>query len=320
MNDDHAFKSGGAPAFADGSGAHAPEDCSAQSFSADYSASRKYSRLFHCAWVGVNSLLIASILLALYTFSWEFSTRRYLQGFSDAIVPATAPADEKVETILSWMRSGPARLPYGPSSEVPDRDPTDTLNYDALLQVCGTATNAFINLANTGNLEVRRLLLLDQNQMTKHVVAEVFVNGRWIIVDAAYRVVFRDASGRAVTREDLLNPATFSAVIKFIPNYPPAYTFDNAVHIRVARLHILRIPLRGILNRLTPGWEDSMTMTLLVERESFGAMIASILLVIFLFLLRYSLRWFGKARLGIRAATLRAKLRRAGVAFLDPAT
>ena len=318
MNDDHALKSVAVPAPAAGS--HVGEqEGGARPFSSDRSKSWRYDHLFRCAWLLVNGLLVISILLALYAFGWEFSTRRYLQGFSDAIVPATAPGDEKIEAVLRWMQHGPARLPYGPSGLSPDRDPTDTLNYDALLQVCGTATNAFINLANTGNLQVRRLLLLDQNQMTKHVVAEVLVNGKWIIVDPAYRVVFRDANGKTVTREDMLNPATFSAVIKNIPKFPPDYTFDNTVHVRVARLHILGIPLRGILNRLAPGWEDSMTVTLLVERESFAAMVASILLVVFLFLLRYSLRWFGETRLGIRAVRLRSKIHRAGAAFLDPA-
>jgi hypothetical protein len=319
MNEDSVFKPVGVPACAEDNDALAESVRVVRSLSTGHSTLRNY-RLFHYAWIGVNGLLVISILCALYSVGWEFSTRRYLQGFSDAIVPATAPGDEKVEAILSWMRHGPARLPYGPSAQVPDRDPTDTLNYDALLQVCGTATNAFINLANTGNLDVRRLLLLDQNQMTKHVVAEVLVSGRWIIVDPAYRVVFRDGSGRTVTREQLLSPATFSAVIEKIPQFPASYTFDNTVHIRVARLNVLGIPLRGILNRLAPGWEDSTTVTLLVERESFGAMLASILLVVFLFLLRYSLRWFGEARLGIRAARLRVKIYRAGVAFLDPAS
>jgi hypothetical protein len=316
MNEDRVFKSAVVPApnkAIDGM------SLSAESTPATRVATRNYDRPFHYAWMGTNGLLIISILFALYAVGWEFSTRRYLQGFSDAIVPATAPADEKVEAILRWMQHGPARLPNGPSAQIPDRDPTDTLNYDALLQVCGTATNAFINLANTGNLDVRRLLLLDQNQMTKHVVAEVLVKGRWIIVDPAYRVVFRDANEKTVTREDLLNPATFSAVIERIPQFPASYTFDNTAHIRVARLHLLGMPLQGILNRLMPGWQDSMTMTLLAERESFAAMVTALLLVIFLVLLRYSLRWFGEARLGIHAARLRAKIHRAGVAFLDPA-
>jgi len=317
MNDAHITKS-----VLVSPSAHAPEEVKDEraigSFSAHRTKSRKYDSLFRSAWWIVNGLLILSILFAVYAAMWEFSTRRYLKGFSDAIVPATAPGNEKIEAILRWMQTGPARLPNGPSALVPDRDPTDTLNYEALLQVCGTATNAFINLTNTGNMEVRRLLLLDRHQMTMHVVAEVRVDGRWIIVDPAYRSVMRNDKGQTVTREDLLNPATFAEVVKNTPNYPANYTFDNAVHVRIARLHLLGIPLRKILNRLTPGWEDSMTMTLLVERESFAALVTALLLVIFLFLLRYSLRWFGEARLGIRSTRLRAKIYRAGVAFLHP--
>ena len=317
MSDDRTFKSIALPVSAQDAAGVLETNAASQVSSAPMA--RKYDRLFHYVWLLVNTLLVLSVLAALYAVAWEISTRRYLQGFSDAIVPATASSDEKVEAILSWMKHGPTRLPYGPSSQLPDRNPTDTLNYDALLQVCGTATNAFINLANVGDLDVRRLLLLDQNQMTKHVVAEVLVNGRWIIVDPAFRVVFRDANGKTVTRQELLNPSTFAAVTERIPQFPADYTFENAVHIRIARLHVFGVPLRGILNRVVPGWEDSMTMTLLVERESFAAVVASILLVIFLLLLRFSLRWFGEARLGIRATRLRSKIYRAGVAFLDPA-
>ena len=315
MNENHILNSASVPVQAPESAARTVS--SVKSGANPHSA--LFDHLFHYTWLLVNALLILSVLFALYAMGWEFSTRRYLRGFSDAIVPATAPGDEKVEAILRWMQHGPARLPYGPSALVPDRDPTDTLNYDALLQVCGTATNAFINLANTGNLQVRRLLLLDQNQMTKHVVAEVLVQGKWIIVDPAYRVVFRDPKGNTVTREDLLNPATFNAVISNIPKFPADYTFDNTVHVRIARLHILGMPLRAVLNRFIPGWEDSMTMTLLVERESFAAMVAALLLVLFLLVLRYSLRWFGEARLGIRPVRLRSKIYRAGVAFWNPA-
>ncbi|MFZ3380936.1 MAG: hypothetical protein WA211_05805 [Candidatus Acidiferrales bacterium] len=273
-------------------------------------------KLFQLAWYGVNALLVVAILAALYSFGWEYSTRRYLKGFSDAIVPATAPGDEKVQAILNWMAHGPARLPFGPSPAVPDRDPTDTLNYDALLQVCGTATNAFINLTDTGNLAVRRLLLVDSHMMTKHVVAEVLVNGRWIIVDPAYRLVLRDAQGRTLTREELTNPQTFAEATQNIPAYDPTYTFDRTIHVRIGRIHFLGVPLRKIADRIFPGWDESTTMTLLVERESFAATVASILLVIFLCLLRISLRWFGERRLGVPRVRFREQLLRAGSAFL----
>ena len=40
------------------------------------------------------------------------------------------------------------------------REPEESLNYASLLKVCGSATNAFVNLANAGGLPARRLLLM----------------------------------------------------------------------------------------------------------------------------------------------------------------
>jgi hypothetical protein len=276
-------------------------------------------RVFYVAWYTVNILLIAAIVFAIYSIGWEISTRRYLKGFSDAIVPASASTEDKIESVLAWMAHGPTRLPYGPSPYVPDRDPTDTLNYDALLQVCGTATNAFINLLDTGNVPTRRLLLVDRQQNTKHVVAEVYSEGRWIIVDPAFRLVLRDAQGHTLTREDLTNPETFKTVTGKIPKYDPNYTFDRTVHIRVARIKFLGLSLRDTLNRLAPAWADSPFVTLLVERESYAAVVVAILLVIFLLLARISLRWIGEHRLHLRLLRARHQFQRSVVAFFNAA-
>jgi hypothetical protein len=282
----------------------------------DYSETKRHP-VFRSAWFAINGMLIASIFLAVYSAGWEFSTRRYLRGFSDAIVPATSPGDEKVEAILHWMAHGPARRRSAADTFQDDRDPTDTLNYEALLQVCGTATNAFINLVDTGHMEVRRLLLVDSRQMTKHVVAEVLVDGRWIIVDPTFRVVMRGADGRALTREELSDPATLAVATRNLPGYDPSYTFDHVVHIRLARFHIFGSLARRILDRVVPGWEDTPFMTLLVERESFAAMVSSLLLLVFLILLRIALRWYGEKRLGVHSVHIRQQLRRACHAFLD---
>ena len=61
------------------------------------------------------------------------------------------------------------------------RDPENTLNYQQLLEVCGTATNAFLNLSRSAGLETRRLLLLTTEPTAKHVVAEVHL--RWSLGD-----------------------------------------------------------------------------------------------------------------------------------------
>ena len=78
--------------------------------------------------------------------------------------------------------------------------------------------------------------------------------------------------------------------------------------------------MRKIADRVYPGWDESTIMTLLVERESFAAVVASLLLVIFLCLLRIALRWFGERRLGVRRVRIREQLLRAGSAFLRSAS
>jgi hypothetical protein len=276
--------------------------------------------IYRALWYLVNASLVIAMVFAIYSIGWEYSTRRYLKGFSDAIVPATSPPEEKIEAILNWMAHGPTRLGNGPSGLVPDRDPTDTLNYEALLKVCGTATNAFINLVDSGGLEARRLLLVDENRMTKHVVAEVWVDGRWIVADPSFRVLYRSANGKALTREALADPATFATATENVPKYDPSYTFDRTTHVRLARLKFVGSPLRSVLDRVFPGWEDSMTMTLLVERESFAATVIGIFFVLFLILIRVFLRWYGEHRLGVNPFRIRDQFRRAAHAFVDTAS
>jgi hypothetical protein len=277
-----------------------------------------FARTFYrVAWISVNILLFLSILLTVYFITWEYSTRRYLEGFSDAIVPATAPPDEKIAGILNWMQHGPARRSSLPNDLVPNRDPTDTLNYDALLRVCGTATNAFINLADIGGMPTRRLLLLDSRELTKHVVAEVLVDGRWIVVDPTFRVILRGTDGQPLTREQLTNREIFAEATGGIDKYDPNYTYERTAHIRVGRLGLLAPAVRGALDHLAPGWESSPATSALVERESLAATFAGITLVLFLSLLRVSLRWYGEKRLGVRRARVRTQIAKAYATFLE---
>src|SRR2546422_414470 len=95
----------------------------------------------------------------LYSCVREYSVRRYLDGFSDAIVPNALPAEQKVAAILNWMRAEPLRANTTNPEALAKRDPQMTLTYRQLLNVCGTATNAFLNLARSsdrGTLDHRR--------------------------------------------------------------------------------------------------------------------------------------------------------------------
>jgi hypothetical protein len=166
-------------------------------------------------------------------------------------------------------------------------------------------------------MQTRRVLLLDSQGFAKHVSAEVRVDGRWIVVDPAFRVILRGTDGKPLTREQLKDPAIYAAASRNISGYDSNYSYGLTAHIRLGRLRIVGRPLRVMLDGMLPGWEDSATTSLLAERESFAFMLVSLCLVVFLTLLRVSLRWYGEKRLGVRTLRMREQIRRAFGAFVD---
>ena len=271
--------------------------------------------VFGAVWLASNVLLLLAMLVAAYSVVWEYSTVRYVRGFADAIIPVSGTPEEKIDAILHWMSNGPSRRGSAPDGSL--RDPTETLNYASLLKVCGTATNAFINLADSAGLPSRRLLLLGPDRRTMHVVVEVHVDQRWIVVDPAFRTVLRDSAGRTLTREQLADRSAFSTATSGIPDYNPSYTYDRTSHVHMARLGVLGRYLRSFSNWIAPGWDDSVTASLVLERESLSMLVAAVFLVMILILVRTSLRWYGTHWLGIRRPRLRARVLRAWSAFLD---
>jgi hypothetical protein len=303
----------------------APNSSSVSQVTADWSRAdqrdeeRKENshELFHAARWATSVLLLASILVAVYAAGWEYSTRRYLKGFSDAIVPASGSPEQKVQAILNWMSQGPARQTSAMDTWGANRDPLDTLNYRSLLQVCGTATNAFINLADSAGVSARRILLLDAQRRAKHVDAEVLVNERWIVVDPTFRVVLEGADGTPLTRGQLTDPATFAAATRRIPHYNPSYSFESTVHVRLSRVPFLGHAVRQALDSMLPGWEDLSVVSLILERESLALVFAAMIAVLVLIIVRVWLRWYGERHLHVRMISIHQQLRRAFQAFLE---
>jgi hypothetical protein len=274
-------------------------------------------RLFRMGWWSTNLLLALAVASLIYSGWWEYSVRQYLRGFSDAVVPASASPEEQVEAILEWMSSGPPRQVAENPSELSARDPETTLNYRQLLSVCGSATNAFLNLSRSAGLNTRRLLLLTPQHTTKHVVAEVPIDGRWVIVDPTYHVMLRDAQGRLLTRKELQNPAIFAQATDVVPNYSKEYDYSHFAHVRIARLPLDRLHLRDWLDSLSPRWEESLDWSLLLERESFLSLVMAALSAFVFLALRFVLAWYADYRLRIHRFHLREHFLRAGAALFS---
>jgi Transglutaminase-like superfamily len=272
----------------------------------------KQRHVFRSIWWISNLLLVAALVATAWTGVWEISVRRYLRGFSDAIVPEASTPQQKAQAILAWMQNGPPR--FESPAELSPRDPEDTRNYRQLLEVCGSATNAFLNLSRSAGVERRRLLLLTPERTTKHV-AEVHLDGRWVIVDATYRAFLKDAQGNLLTRKDLQDPVKFREATSALPHYPVEYTYDRFAHGRIGVLPFRGAPVRSLLDRFFPTWDEYLDWSLLLERRSFLCFFLSLNALLFLILARLALAWLADHRLQAPRWHLRANVGRASAAL-----
>ncbi len=272
----------------------------------------KQHPILRTCWQVVNVLLVVSVAAVLFGMGWEFSTRSYLKGFSDAIIPADDGPEQKIEAVLQWMARGPARRDAPEPGGLANRNPEETLNVQSLLEVCGTASNAFVNIAQVSGLKARRLLLLDPNGSSKHVVVEVLLDGRWIVVDPSHHFILRLADGRPATRAELKDPTIFRTATAAYPDYPQSYTYENTVHVRLLRIPWIGKGLRTVFNFIWPSWEESINWTLLVERESFAMLTASLFLLCFVLAARLLLGWYCGTKLGLARTRFRDQVARAG--------
>jgi len=241
-------------------------------------------RIMTVARCASKLLMLVALALMAYGVVWNFATRLYLRGFADAIIPLSGSPQEKTEALVVWFHHEPQRKDLSPSEPhglLHDRDPVKIVQDSHLLKVCGTASNAFMNLADASDLKVRRLLLLDRSGNTMHVVAEVQWGTRWIVLDPAHGAVFKDHLGRALTKEELRNPEVYQDAVSRMPGYNPAYTFERTVHLRLKKIPVLGGSLRSVLDRLAPGWEEAVNWSYLPENPALWFMVISFLLLLF---------------------------------------
>jgi len=272
--------------------------------------------IYRFVWIGSNFLLALVVLIFIASAIWEYSTRQYLKGFSDAVVPHDVSPQQKVESILIWMAHGPARQNAEDAEDLLARDPRNTLNYKKLLDVCGGATNAFLNLSVSSGLRARRLLLLDSHRMTTHVVAEVLMDGRWVVVDPAFRVILRDSSGQMLTRDDLGKQEIFRQATSAIPGYLQTYNYSLTAHVRVSRIPMAGPFLRHTLDWMWPKWEEFLDWTLVLERDSLATLVCSLLALVFLMLTRLYLGHYGEKKLGVARTRLHKQVWKASATLI----
>ncbi|MDT7896467.1 MAG: transglutaminase-like domain-containing protein [Armatimonadota bacterium] len=200
-----------------------------------------------------------SLVMAFLAQHQWLAQRAYLQGFAEAIAPLDGSPSEKVDALLRYFRHHPPRLKTDPNDW--DRESVTALRSSELLKICGSASAAFVFLARSLGIPARVLLLLNERGVTKHVTAEVWLDGRWVVVDPAFGMAMKDKGGRWLSKEELKNPESLRSATRNIP-YP--YTFDRTAYINWRKLPLVGerigrwLRRHGLEERLgRPLWLDS---------------------------------------------------------------
>jgi transglutaminase-like putative cysteine protease len=123
-----------------------------------------------------------------------------------------------VDALLRYFRHHPPRLKTDPNDW--DKNPVTVLRSSELLKICGSASAAFVFLARSLGIPARVLLLLNERGVTKHVVAEVWLDGRWVVVEPTFGLAMKDGNGRWLSKEELRDLATLRQATRHVA-YPP---------------------------------------------------------------------------------------------------
>jgi hypothetical protein len=160
-------------------------------------------------------------------------------------------------------------------------------------------------------------LLLTPVRTAKHVVAEVLLDGRWVIVDATYRVILKDRRGNLLTRRELQDPAIFREATSLIPNYVQDYNYESFAHVRLAALPLRGFHIRRQLDRFFPGGDEYLDWSLLLERRSFLLFFLTLNALLCLLMLRVIFALLADHHFQVPRFRLRHHLSRAISAFFS---
>jgi hypothetical protein len=117
---------------------------------------------------------------------------------------------------------------------------------------CGSRTRVVVAMLRSVNVQSRPLLHLNNAGQSVHTVVEAKIEGRWVVADAYYGIVFRRRDGALATAADMQrDPSAFLAQVEHVPGYD----IDKYNFIPVTRLNWNKIPvvlplIRGVLARL----------------------------------------------------------------------
>ncbi len=143
------------------------------------------------------------------------------------------------------LSSLPVRLYYRFNPMHPG--PGDVIRWGADYRgSCGSFTRVVVAMLRTRGIDSRPLLLRDPDGRSIHTVVEAWVDGRWVVADPQFGVIFRNRAGQLATAAELSRDTSLVyAESNGGRDYPPQYNYLSYTRMNWEKIPVLLPAVRS---------------------------------------------------------------------------
>jgi transglutaminase superfamily protein len=195
-------------------------------------------------------VLAISSLLCLWQLALFTVDSSFVDGICAVVARPESPPEQRAMQLFRWVNSYDDEE-LSSSAATPPRGlltPRAMIEHRAYFRAnCGSKAWLLAILARHAGLQARELRLCDARHEARHVVCEVLIGSRWLVLDPTVDLDFRRRDGQLATAAELRDPALLAVNARRADYYDlQRWQFTHA-----ERLHFEKVPLvGGLLRRL----------------------------------------------------------------------
>ncbi|MBI5836747.1 MAG: transglutaminase domain-containing protein [Candidatus Eisenbacteria bacterium] len=114
---------------------------------------------------------------------------------------------------------------------------------------CGSHVRVVVAMLHAAGIDARPLIILGPQGQNIHTVVQARIDGRWVVADALYGIVFHTADGRLATVEDLVRePQNFVRQVRGVRGYDMLnYNYDDVTAFNWNKIPVILPAARKLL-------------------------------------------------------------------------
>jgi hypothetical protein len=215
-------------------------------------------------------IVIGALLLgSLWEFALSAQDASYADGICTALGLASLSPNARAMRLFHWVsRFDDAAPPVDPTGAPHGfLSPRQIVEHPVYYREdCGSNAWFFGFLAWRAGLRARELRLCDAQHNARHVVCELWLNGRWAVFDPTVELDFRRRDGSPATALELQDPSLLAANVARDPAYDlRRWRFDHPERLHFEKIPLLGSRLRWLAARVTGRPAEELTPPPLLE-------------------------------------------------------